>query len=99
MFSGHDRDFTIAAGELPTRTRRSDEFQIPFSQRNLVDNSPANQCSHELLPTKISDVPFFPVEGAGVHDFLCMAGQQGKKEGENDGETANVFSTSVNFGG
>ena len=56
-FRGHAAEVTTTAGELPTRTRRSDEFQIPFSQRNLVDNSPANRCSSESPPTKISDVP------------------------------------------
>jgi hypothetical protein len=38
----------------------------PFSRRNLVDNSPANWCSHDFLPTKISDVPIF--FGAGHPD-------------------------------
>ena len=57
MIGGHGAEPATKTGELPTRTRRSDEFRIPFSQRNLVDNSPRLGAQIWALPTRNSDVP------------------------------------------
>lgn len=61
----HPRDPAVLAADFlaqrdpPTRTRRSDEFRIPFSQRNLVDNSPRTGTQTRALLTRNSDVPDF----------------------------------------
>lgn len=60
-----------AAGKLPTRTRRSDEFKVPFSQRNLVDNFPPQQGRRDdLASIANSAVSQLPMEFPFVPNWL-----------------------------